>query len=108
MATNLTLLPLIMLMTAHLLIYKEKQYTLCHSTRGYFHSANEYDSSCVKSIGILSPYVVCGPYVVDLANSLYYWQAFVPVNFMGSVLQFYYTCLRYLVNIIVGPSGRAV
>jgi len=71
-ATNLTLLTLIMLMTAHLRIYKEKQYTLSHSTRGYFHSSNEYDSGCVRSIGTLNPYVVCGPYVVDQTNSLYY------------------------------------
>jgi hypothetical protein len=77
MATHLTLLPLIMLMTAHLRIFKEKHYTLSHSTRGYFRSSNEYDSGCVKSIGTANPHVVCGPHVVDQTNSLHYQQAFV-------------------------------
>jgi len=76
MATNLTLLPLIKLMTAYLRIYKEK-HILSRITRGYFHSSKEYDSGCVKSIGTLNPYAVCGPYVVDQTNSLYYQQAFV-------------------------------
>lgn len=77
LAIILTPLPLITLMTAHIRIYKEKQYVLSHSTRGYFHSSNEYDSGCVKSTRTLNHYVVCGPYVVDQTNSLSYQQAFV-------------------------------
>jgi len=50
-ATHLTLFPLIMLMTAYLRIYKGKQYTLSHGTRGHFiHPMNTIPAALKVSV----------------------------------------------------------
>jgi len=53
MATRLTLLPLITLMTAYLHIYKGKQYTLSRGTRGYFIHPMNMNPAALK-VSVLS------------------------------------------------------